>query len=112
MVSWKTGMGAVVLAVALSPALPGCTEPEPLYCDAEHPCSQVGYSCDYSRRTCVAHGDSDQGGVLDTGVADEGSDRAAPDAVADQAAQPDAQAGTDSAPIEAGSVDAAGGSDL
>lgn len=101
MARWKTGAGALALVVVSMPALCGCTEPEPLYCDPEHPCNRPGYSCDYSRRTCVADDSEDLGGVPDRG----GPDQAAPDASADQGPQPDTQAAPDSAVPDVGAAD-------
>ena len=78
MVRWLTGVMVIVplLVLALVPVLGGCTEPEPLYCDAEHPCTQTGYTCMYSRRTCIFKGDKDSGpGDSKT----DGADQTVPD---------------------------------
>ena len=103
MVRWIRGVMVVLPVLLLLPALCGCTEPEPLYCDAEHPCTQAGYTCMYSRRTCIFKGGQDSGG--DTGGG--GADQLLPDTVGpDQGAPPD-QGGDQSA----GGGDAASGSD-
>ena len=72
MVRWLTGVMIVLPLVLLVPLLDGCVEPEPLYCDEEHPCRQLGYSCMYTRRTCIFTGDKDSGpGDSKTGEADQ-----------------------------------------
>ena len=98
MARWKTDVRVMALVVVCVSALCGCTEPEPLYCDPEHPCNQPGYSCDYSRRTCVLNDSEDLGGSPDM----IGPDQAAPDAGADKGPQPDTQAAPDSAAPDAG----------
>lgn len=92
----RTGVGLVMPAVglALLVAVAGCTEPEPLYCDPQTPCTKSGYTCMFSRRTCILGGDlalpdgpaaqpdgQSEGGTTEGGAAADGAPdhTAAPD---------------------------------
>lgn len=87
---WIAGAISAVSILALFSMLAGCTEPEPLYCDPEHPCLQLGYTCKYSLRTCVPDAQKDSGGDTQNG----GADRAVSDAEQQDAGASDADPDT------------------
>ncbi len=103
MVRWFTGV-MVVPVLFLLPALTGCTEPEPLYCDAEHPCTLPGYTCMYSRRTCIFKGNKEGG--ADTAAGDQG----VPDSGGADQQLPDTGGGPDLSPEQGAGADATGDS--
>lgn len=88
----------------LAAATGGCTEEDPLYCDAVTPCP-AGQVCDAARRECVTLADGGtEAGALEAGAGEAG----ALEAGASEAG-PDGSAADSGGTVEAGATEAGGG---